>query len=202
MFIAKTAVNGIVAGLPSNAQGMGVFQTGVWHNASMLIQFPKILLFCAILLLSGCSWLSWFNTEKPADAITIVNRLNEAAAAQTGAKPPHVDLPVRVNYSFKSKPAVATDLEVEIEYMALKPIDELMVGYTTGDGLALAEGAAPRTYTALKQFDVITRRVIVVPSQENRFVLSLYVVTKVADEERGEQITVPIAVGRYSLQAP
>lgn len=180
-------------------KGIRVFQTGVWHNAMMLKQFAAIPLLGAILLLSGCSWLSLFNSEPSADAITIVNRLNETAAAQTGSKPAHVELPVRVNYSFKSKPAVNTDLEVEIEYLALKPIDELKVGYTTSDGLALADGAAPQTYTALKQFDVIMRHVIVVPKNENRFILSIYVVTKIAEAEHGEQITVPIAVGRYSL---
>lgn len=148
--------------------------------------------------------MPFFGDEEkpPADAITIVTRLNEAAAApgENVAKP--VELPVRVNYSFKSKPAVNTELEVEIEYLALQPLNELKMGYTTSDGLQLVENASPLSFTALKQFDVITQRIVVMPKVENHFILNLYVVTKVGEEERGKLITVPIAVGRYSLQSP
>jgi len=168
----------------------------------MRLGFSRILLGCVVLPLSGCSWMPFFGDEPPADAITIVTRLQEATTTQGENAPKGVELPVRVNYSFKSKPAVNTELEVEIEYLALKPLHELKMGYTTSDGLELVDNASPLSFTALKQFDVITQRVVVMPKEENHYTFSIYVVTKEGEEERGKQITVPIAVGRYSLQSP
>ncbi|MBI3560943.1 MAG: hypothetical protein HY080_04415 [Gammaproteobacteria bacterium] len=162
----------------------------------------KVLVLGLALLQTGCSWVSGLFAEKADDVAGLVQRLNPSSQTDSDANPPPVvQLPVRVNYTFKSKPLANEDLDVEIEYMALKDINSLKLGYTTSDGLEVVSSAPALRYTDLKQYAVITHHLTLLPQSEGHYFLHLFVVTQVGEQQQGKEISIPIALGKYSLEA-
>lgn len=153
-----------------------------------------------LLSLAGCSWFPFFGTETEEDAYTIVKQMQETASVDQTAAAKLTDLPVRVNYAFKSKPMADHDLEMEVEYMALKELAGLQLQYRTSEGLELVKRPSPLQYQTIKRYDIVTHRLVVVPKEEGHYTLNIFVVTKEAEDQRGREIIVPIALGKFSLE--
>jgi hypothetical protein len=168
--------------------------------ALMNILAARIIGVGTLLALAGCSWFPFFGTETEEDAYTIVKQMQETASVDQAAAVKLTDLPVRVNYAFKSKPMADHDLEVEVEYMALKDLASLQLDYRTSEGLALVRRASPLQYQTVKRYDIVTQRLVVVPKEEGHYTLNIYVATKAGDDQRGRQIIIPIALGKFSLE--
>lgn len=193
------------------ANAIHLFLPRVWHNDLLYkIHYPwgfrmllrPLLLLSLASLVSACSYFSFFSTAVDDDAITIHKRLQEArdnAPATTDA-PVAAMFPVQVNYSIKSKIVANHELAIDIEYLALKDIAVLRLGYLTSDGLALIKKSSPLKYQALKQHQLINQRIIVVPEEENQYYVSIILVAENGEDKSDRVVQIPIALGKYSLK--
>jgi hypothetical protein len=159
-------------------------------------------LFTLTWLLSACSYFSFFSTKQGDDAVTIYKQLQEAKENEpaTAAAPATTEFPVRVNYAIKTKMLADHDLEIEIEYLALKALPVLKVGYTTSEGLDLITKTSKLRYQDIQQHQLIQHRIVVVPDEENEYYVNIIMVTEDGDVKTGKQVRIPIALGKFSLQ--
>ena len=94
---------------------------------------------------------------------------------------------------------VDQDLVVEFEFISKQALPVLRLAVTTTEGLELISSNIRERYEDIPVRQVIKRKVIVVPSTEDKFYLDLYVVTEIEEDKRAKHIRIPIAVGSYSL---
>ncbi len=188
-----------------------LFLPGVWHNNPMVknlyqselrMLIRRMLLLGLASLLSACSYFSFFSTKQGDDAIAIHKRLQEARDSDpsTAALSPATEFPVRLNYSIKSKMLAGHELEIEIEYLALKDINVLKLGYTTSDGLVLQTKGSPLMYQEIKQHQLINHRIVVVPEEENKYYVNIILVVENGEDKSDKKLQIPIALGKYSLK--
>lgn len=162
----------------------------------------RILFPLSFLLLSGCSWLSFFSSTPPEDeAVTVVNNLKTARETDPSVVTKMTNLPVRVNYEFKNKPQAHEDLDVDVEFLILKDINKMRLSYIASDGLSIDTPPWPQSFTDLKKFQTINQHLVIVPEAEDHYFLRIYVVTNEGDDLQGKEIVIPIAVGKVSLEA-
>lgn len=150
----------------------------------------------ALFGLTACGLFS----EEDLDVVAVAKQLLQEQRDSRG-EPVKVDLPVRVNYTVSRKAMVDQELEVLFEFITERPIPVLRMGVTTSEGLELAGSNLRERYQDLKIREVITRRVLVVPTTENQFYLNLYLITEVGEDKRARLLAIPIAVGEYSLNS-
>ncbi len=164
----------------------------------MLIRLMLLLGLAS--LLSACSYFSFFSTKQGDDAIAIHKRLQEARDSDpsTAALSPATEFPVRLNYSIKSKMLAGHELEIDIEYLALKDINVLKLGYTTSDGLVLQTRGSPLMYQEIKQHQLINHRIVVVPEEENKYYVNIILVVENGEDKFDKKLQIPIALGKYS----
>lgn len=180
---------------------MPLFLQEVWHNILMATTTLRHILPFSFLLLSGCSWFPFFSsTPAEEDAVTVVNNLKSARETDPSVVTKLSNLPVRVNYVFKSKPQVHEDLDVEVEYLILKDIHKMRLGYVASDGLSIDTPASPLYFEDMKKFQTLTQHLVIVPDAESHYFLRIYVVTNEGDDLQGKEIVIPIAVGKVSLE--
>lgn len=135
--------------------------------------------------------------EQDENVLLIARQLLQAQVDELG-EPRKVDLPVRVNYTVHRKPLIDHDLEIEFEFIAERQIPMLRFGLEASEGLELVSYDIRERYLDVPARYVLNKKVIVVPTEENEFYLSLYVVTEIGDDKRARQIKIPIALGEYS----
>lgn len=153
-----------------------------------------LLLFAT--LLSACSLL---RHEHDADVVVVAKQLLVAQRDQYGDPIP-VELPVEVNYTVVRKPQINRDMHIDFQFVALKAIPVLRIGFTTSEGLDMISSDVRERYLDLKPRQGFTRNIVVEPTSENEFYLNLFVVTENGDRKQARLIKVPIALGTYTLK--
>ena len=157
-------------------------------RVAMLCVFP--------LLLSGCSLL---RHEHDTDVVVVAKQLLVAQRDQYGDPIP-VKLPVEVNYTVTRKPEIRRDMHINFQFIALRAIPVLRIGFTTSDGLDMISSDARERYLDLKPRQSFNRDIVVEPTSENEFYLNLFVVTENGDRKLAKLIKVPIAIGTFTLK--
>jgi len=148
--------------------------------------------------LGGCSLLQH---EEDVDVIKVAQNLLAAQKDEYGDPLP-VHLPIRINYTVTRKPQIDREMQIDFEFIAEKAIPILRVGLTTSDGLDLVSSDVLERYHNLQPRQSFTKSVIVEPTAENEFYLSMYVVTENGDAKLARLIKIPIAIGDYALKKP
>lgn len=156
----------------------------------------RVAMLCVFLLLSGCSLL---RHEHDADVVVVAKQLLVAQRDQYGDPLP-VKLPVEVNYTVARKPEIRHELHINFQFIALRAIPVLRIGFTTSDGLDLISSDVRERYLDLKPRQSFNRDIVVEPTSENEFYLNLFVVTENGDRKLAKLIKVPIAIGTYTLK--
>jgi len=158
---------------------------------------PAILsLLLLSTLLNGCGIL--FSTDDE-NILDVANNLLESQKNEYG-EPVKVNMPLRVNYSIHKKPVINQELEIELEFLPERDIPLLRLGMTASEGLNIEDGELADQFTDIKARQVFKRYVTVVPTEENEFYLNLYVVTEIGEDKRAQRISIPVALGEYSLK--
>ena len=171
------------------------------YPLGLRMMLRQLLLIGLAGLLSACSYFSFFSSKDDDNALAIYKRLQEARENDPSSSPgAAVDFPVRVSYSIKSKMIANQELEIEIEYLALKDIKLLKLGYTSTEGLALISKSSQLKYEEIKQHQLISQRIIVVPEEENLYYVNIIMITENAEEKADKKLQIPIALGKYSLK--
>ena len=147
-------------------------------------------------MLSGCSWFGI--NEDETNVIELANNMLSEQQNEHGEQK-RVALPVRVNYSISRKAQIDKKLRIEFEIITEKALPILRFAVKTSDGLELDDHDIDPLYQSLTARQVIKAEATVVPLEENKFYLDLYVISEIGEEKLARLIKIPIAVGDYSL---
>lgn len=157
----------------------------------------RVACFClTCILVAGCSLLQH---EHDVDVVPAAKQLLIAQRDQYGDPRP-VKLPIEVNYTVSRKPQINRDMHINFQFIALKSIPVLRIGFTTSDGLEMISSDVRERYFKLRPRQTFHRNITVQPTAENEFYLNLYVVTENGDKKLAKLIKVPIAIGSYTLK--
>ena len=153
------------------------------------------LLICILIfVLGGCSWFRHGDDE---DVLKVVQQQLDLQKDQYGDSLP-VNLPIRINYTLTRKPQIDRDMQIDFEFIAEKAIPLLRIGITTSDGLKLLSSDVSEHYVDLKPRQAFIKSVIVEPTAENEYYVTMYVLTQIGEDKLAKLIKVPIALGDYS----
>ena len=156
----------------------------------------RLTILLALVMLGGCSLFSF--SDDDVNVLVTAKELLKGQLDEQGEQK-KIKIPLRVNYSITHKAMIDRDMTIEFEFLTEQALPILRFAVTTDDGLELVSNNIDELYRGLKTREVLKRRVIVRPTRENKFYLSLYIVTEIGDDKRAKLIRIPIAVGDYSL---
>jgi len=146
--------------------------------------------------LAGCGIFSF--DDDNVNALEFAKELLKGQLNEQGVQK-KIDLPIRVNYSITRKPMIDEELLVEFEIITEQAIPIVRFAVVTDEGLDLVSNNFEAYYKGLKTRQIIKHRIKVIPTSENKFYISLYVITEIGDDKRARLIKIPVAIGDYSL---
>ena len=161
---------------------------------------PFIALLTSLIILTSLSGCSLFSFGS--DDTNVLEHAKDLLKGQLDEQgvPRKVDLPIRTHYTIAKKPMIDEELQVDFEFMTEQAIPVVRFALTTDEGLELVSSDFEEYYKGLKVRQIIKHSISVLPKNENKFYINLYVVTEIGDDKKAKEIKIPIAIGDYSLK--